>query len=251
MAPTRQPTQQTKKQRGTKTVAVVGRPVRRLNLVSEVVQRLQCEILEGRCPSGMTLPSEGSLGEQFGVSRTVMREAMRTLASKGLIEVSQGRAARVREADPGIVVESFRTFLGRSVQSPLALLEVRRPLETTVAELAAQRATPAQVAALREANERLAAAQDLAGQVVADLEFHERLAEATGNSVFLLLQRTLAQLMKEYLLGTMSRIGSRRAIRSHTPIIDAIERGDSEAARRSMAKHLEMAEADVRRTSAS
>ena len=120
-----------------------------------------------------------------------------------------------------------------------------------MAELAAQRATPTQVAVLREANERLAAAQDLAGQVAADLEFHERLAEATGNPVFLLLQRTLAQLMKEYLLGTMSRIGSRRTIRSHTPIIDAIERGDAEAAHRSMAKHLEMAEADVRRTSAS
>ena len=51
--------------------------------------------------------------------------------------MSQGRAARVREADPGIVVESFGTFLRRNLQSPLALLEVRRPLETEVAALAA------------------------------------------------------------------------------------------------------------------
>ena len=217
--------------------------------MSEVVERLQREIMDGRCPAGTTLPSEGSLGQQFGVSRTVMREAMRILASKGLIEVSQGRAARVREADPGIVVESIGTFLGRNPQSPLALLEVRRPLETEVAGLAAMRATPEQIAALRESNERLAAAQNLDGQVAADMEFHKCLAEATGNPVFLLLQRTLAQLMKDYLTGTMNRIGSRRAIRSHTPIIKAIERGDAEEARRSMAEHLRMAEEDVRRTS--
>jgi len=178
-----------------------------------------------------------------------MREAMRILASKGLIEVSQGRAARVREADPGVVVESIGTFLRRNPQSPLALLEVRRPLETEVAALAAMRATPEQIMALRAANERLAAAQNLAGQVAADMEFHEYLAEATGNPVFLLLQRALAQLMKVYLTGTMNRIGPRRAIRSHAPIIDAIECGDAERARCSMAEHLRMAEEDVRRTS--
>jgi GntR family transcriptional repressor for pyruvate dehydrogenase complex len=180
-----------------------------------------------------------------------MREAMRILASKGLIEVSQGRTARVREADPGTVVESIGTFVRRSPQSPLGLLEVRRPLETEVAALAAVRATPEQVVALRESNERLAAARGLAEQVAADLEFHQRLAEATGNPVFVLLQQALAQLMKEYLMGTMKRIGSQRAIRSHAPIVNAIQSGDAKEARRCMAEHLQMAEEDVRRTSES
>jgi GntR family transcriptional repressor for pyruvate dehydrogenase complex len=221
-------------------------PLTRVNLVEETVRRIETQVLSGAMAPGDALPPEGQLSRILGVSRTVVREAMRTLGARGLIEVSQGRLARVKPADPCDVVKALGTFFQRGKISLLKLVEVRRPLESEIAALAAQRATPEQIDRMAQANDRLASAASLKGKVSADVCFHDLLAEATGNPVFSLLLRTLSDLMSRSRRETLVRTGKERALRGHVAILDAVRRADPEAARRAMLEHLAYAEVDLR-----
>jgi GntR family transcriptional repressor for pyruvate dehydrogenase complex len=220
--------------------------VRRVDLVQEVVSRLRQEILTGQLTAETPLPSEGKLCLTLGVSRTVVREAMRILRAQGLVEVSQGRRPRVKPADPQDAVQALGTFLRRSEHSLLDLIEVRMPLETEIAALAAQRATPTHFAALEEAVRRMVRSQRLDEQIAADIDFHNVLAEATGNAVFQLLMVTLAGLMRESRRLTLSRTGLDRANEGHRAVLAAVRQADADEARRAMCRHLSMAQEDLR-----
>jgi len=211
----------------------VGR-VRRVDLVQEVATRLEEQILSGQLVPGQAIPPEGQLSVQLGVSRTVIREAMRILGARGLVAVSQGKSPRVKPADPAHVVNSIAAFLQRTNHSLLHLVEVRRHLETSIAAMAAQRATPEQIAALEEANERLATAKTLDSQVEADMRFHTLLAEATGNPVFGLLLQPLTHLLRMSLRETLGRTGAKLASDCHRSILAAVQKGDPEGARQAM-----------------
>ena len=220
--------------------------MQKVDLVREVVNRLRDQIIAGQFePSGL-MPAEGELCETFSVSRTVIREAMRMLRAQGLVEVSQGRVPRVRRADPQYVVESFGTFLQRGDHSLLDLLEVRRPLETEIAALAARRATPPQIKKMEETIKQQAKASTLEEQIDADIRFHDLLAEAAGNPIFGLLLTMLASLMRRSRQETISRLGSKRALAGHRAVLAAIRRTDVSAAREAMLEHLAMAEEDLR-----
>jgi GntR family transcriptional regulator, transcriptional repressor for pyruvate dehydrogenase complex len=223
-------------------------PVRRTDLVQEVVGRLREQILAGTFASVGTIPPEGQLGQSLGVSRTVIREAMRILAAQGLVEVSRGKLPRVKPADPGHVFECITTFLRRADHSLADLVEVRRPLESAIAALAAKRATPVQIDSLEEANRQLIAAQTLDEQIDADMRFHTRLAEATGNPIFGLLLEPLTHLLRQSLRETLSRSGVARAADGHELILEAVRRSDSDDASRAMLELLAMAEKDLRDT---
>ena len=212
---------------------------RRVNLVQEVVDCMQRDILADNHAVGRKLPCEGKLCETFGVSRTVMREAMRTLTERGLIEVSQGQVARVREPDTAVVEDSLNTFLKRADYSPLALLEVRAPLEMEAVALAAVRATPDQIAELRQCLPPLLTSNTIKAQIAAELKFHETLASASGNPLFLVLHRSLTKLIVEWLVSGMMQAGGldRDHPDFHTPIVDAIERRDPAGARSAMIAH--------------
>lgn len=220
--------------------------MQKVDLVREVVNRLRDQIITKQFEPNGLMPPEGDLCKTFGVSRTVIREAMRMLRAQGLVEVSQGRAPRVRMADPQHVVESFGTFLQRGDHSLLDLLEVRRPLETEIAALAARRATPPQIKKMEEAIKRQAKASTREEQIDADIRFHDLLAEAAGNPIFELLLTTLAGLMRRSRQETISRLGSKRALAGHRAVLAAIRRTDVRAAREAMLKHLAMAEEDLR-----
>ncbi len=197
-------------------------PVPRLDLVQEVTERLREQILAGVFDADGTLPPEGRLGLAFAVSRTVVREAMRILVAQGLVEISQGKVPRIKRADPAQVFDSITTFLQRSDHSLAHLVEVRRHLESSIAALAAQRATPQHVAAMEEANRQLIAAATLDQQIKADVRFHTLLAEATGNPVFGLLLEPLAHLLRLSLKKTLSRTGVERAAGCHGKILAAV-----------------------------
>jgi len=134
---------------GKARLAVAGKTEPEGDLVSQVIDHLRKEIVSGSCAAGMSLPSEGSLAESLGVSRTVIREAMRSLRSQGLIVMSQGARPRVAEVDLRPTVESLELLLKRSRTTLLQLTEVRRPLESMIARLAAKRVSDTQIAALR------------------------------------------------------------------------------------------------------
>src|SRR6185295_17132942 len=160
------------------------------SLVKQAEDRLRRRILRKDAPD--VLPSQGALAADLGVSRTVLREAMKHLEAEGLLDISQGRRIRVRSAGPQAALRSLDAMLRRTPGSLAHLLEVRRPLEGDIAALAAERRSDAHLDTLETSVAALAALQTLDRRVDADLLFHRTLAEATGNPVFLLLLDTVA-----------------------------------------------------------
>jgi GntR family transcriptional repressor for pyruvate dehydrogenase complex len=143
-------------------------------------------------------------------------------------------------------VESLSFLMSRNNQTPLSLLEVRRPLETEVAALAAKRATPDHLAKLAENIGQMVEAKTLAERIVFDLKFHETLAIATGNPIFPLLFRVLADLLNDSLRKTHRRVGVERTIVGHRAILKAVESSNPERARSAMAEHISWAEEDLK-----
>ena len=221
------------------------RPLKRLDLVQEVVNQMREQIISGELESGRTMLPEGRLCETLGVSRTVVREAMR-MGAQGLVEVSQGRRPRVRPADPQTVVETFGTYLQRGDHSLLDLIEVRCPLEAEIAALAAKRSRPPQIKAMQEAIDIMASASSLEEQGEADVLFHSLLTDASGNPLFPTLLKTLAGAMRRSRHKTLAQTGVDRALHGHRAVLAAIRNGDPEAARTAMLEHLGMAEEELR-----
>jgi DNA-binding FadR family transcriptional regulator len=215
-----------------------------INLVEAVVDQMRGLIMSGKYGDHGELPVEADLCEQLGVSRTVTREAMRILQAQGLVEISRGRAPRVRPADPQVPIESLKSHLLRSNITFAQLLEVRRLLENEIAATAATMASGADLQAMHAAIDRQASAKSLAGQVDADIAFHNALALSTGNPIYQILLETLAPLMSKSRRKAISRVGVERAVMGHRVIVAAVERRDSNAAREAMALHLQMAKED-------
>ncbi|HEV3021341.1 MAG TPA: FCD domain-containing protein, partial [Pirellulales bacterium] len=135
----------------------------------------------------------------------------------------------------------------RGAGTLLHLVEARRPLESEIAALAAERATARHLHALDAAIEQLVAAQTHEERVEADVQFHRVLAESTGNAVFALLLETLAGLLRESRRQTIAQSGIDVALAGHRAILSAVRRKDANGARRAMLEHLTLAERDLRR----
>lgn len=216
------------------------------SLVRQAEDRLRRRILK-QGPHAV-LPSQGRLAADLGVSRTVLREAMKHLEAEGLLDISQGRRIRVRPAGPQAALRSLDAMLRRSPGSLAHLLEVRRPLEGDIAALAADRRTDAHLATLETSVAALAALSTLELRVDADLLFHRTLAEATGNPVFLLLLDTIAGLLRRSRMASIGTHGAQAAIDGHREILDAVRARNSKAARDAMLRHLDANEVQLRKT---
>lgn len=215
------------------------------NLVEQAVEALRDHILSGKFGKDQELPSQGELCNTLGVSRSVIREAMRTLQAQGLIEVSQGRRPRVLPAGPGALLQSLNTLVQRSDLSLLQLVEIRRPLEAESATLAAQRITAIQLVELRASVDALRDAVDLEAQVEADVRFHKVLADAAGNPLFGIILDVLAHQLRESRRRTLRQSGVETALGYHQRILAAVEAGDSARARQVMLQHLERTRQDI------
>jgi GntR family transcriptional regulator, transcriptional repressor for pyruvate dehydrogenase complex len=211
------------------------------------------EIQAQRLKPGDALPSERELGKQFGVSRTVIREAIRALDAKGLLEVRTGSGVRIVAVDSDTVRESMRHFVSAVVPDYTSVAEVRVVLEVAASGLAAERATPEDLeaveAALREMKHSL---DDAEAAARADLAFHRALASATHNELFLLLHDSIgdalvAERRETLALGHQER---RLVLRAHRAIFDAVAAHDGPAAEAAMREHLERVTAAWQRASA-
>ena len=215
------------------------------DMVATLLSRLTERIVHGEFDANGQLPSEGELAKSFGMSRTVVREAMRSLRAQGLVEVSQGRAPRVKPADSKATVASLRLLLRRNKATFLHLVEVRHPLEGEIAALAAERANDEHLRQLERAVHDLAAASPLEAGIEADVRFHRILAEATGNPVFVLLLETLADLLRESRQKTLVYSGLEQALAGHRAILEAVRKCDPVKAREAMQQHLRLAARDL------
>ncbi len=200
-------------------------------------------IASGALRPGDRLPTEQQLALSHGVSRTVVREAVHQLKSRSLVVSRQGSGVFVAPA-PMHQPLAFDASVLESVQAVFHVVEVRRVLEAEIAALAAERATRAQVAAMRRALKAidLAAAAGNDG-VAEDLAFHRVIGEATGNPQFRLLLGFLEQYLREGIRITRGNEARRddfmEAVRlEHRAIVDAIAARDPAAARRRAREHM-------------
>ncbi len=197
------------------------------------------------------LPTEMELAARFGVSRTVVREAVARLKFAGLVESRQGSGLYVREPNRAM---PFHIDPGapHSAGSVLEILELRRGLEAEAAALAAERRSRAQLVAIRGAL-RAIAREEAAGRdgVAADMAFHRAVARASGNRHFLALWDFVSQFLRVGMRATRAN-EARRAdfsaqVRAeHRAVVEAIARRDPAAARAAVLRHLDMAAARIR-----
>jgi len=196
---------------------------------------------DGAVP-GARLPPADALARRFGVSRTVVREALARLRAEGLVETRQGSGAFVA----GLVGRPLR-LEAAGMDDPsrvLEILELRTGVETEAAALAATRATAAQKAAIHAAVDALAAAAETgADGVDEDLRFHAAIAEASGNPLFPLVVGFLVEHYRASIHvlrfdGAARQALLRRVVREHAVVADAISQGDAEEARWAIRRHL-------------
>ena len=219
-------------------------PIAPSDLVAHITTHLRQRIVSGELPPDSELPPEGHLAALFNVSRTVVREAMRHLRSQGLVEVGRGRKPRVKPVEPEAAIEALNAMLQRSEGSRGHLLEIRRSLELEIAALAAERASTAQIEAIERANDALRDASDTHQRIACDWQFHERLAEATNNPMFVLLVKTVAGLFRELMQRT-SHSDTQVVYAAHGRLIEAIRARDVDAARRIARDNLELTRRDL------
>ena len=194
--------------------------------------------------------SEATLATQYGVSRNVVREALRILTAKGLLRVRQGSRAVVTANLHDALVESLRLAMHQTKAGFSALMQARRALEVQIAGIAAQSATPEAIAALRECVDASDLhTSELEDFVDYDIQFHTTLARATGNSIFEVMVRPMLGLVRAgMLLSYLGHLDEEfKALGHHRRICAAVEASDVEAARMVMEEHLLGAEEDIRR----
>ncbi|RZL86757.1 MAG: FadR family transcriptional regulator [Variovorax sp.] len=217
-------------------------------LSDRLAARLREQIESGVLRPGDRLPTEQQLAAAHGVSRTVVREAVHQLKSKALVQSRQGSGVFV--ASPPVHQPLvFDPAVLDSFQSVVHVVEVRRVLEGEIAALAAERATRAQIAALRRALKAIDAAAEAGHDGVAeDLAFHRVIGEATGNPQFRLLLGFLEQYLREGMRITRGNEARRADFMAavkceHRAIFDAIAARDPVAARHHATEHLIRGEA--------
>jgi len=222
------------------------------SLHHNVVQQLARQILNGRLLPGSTLPVENELAQYFGVSRTVVREAVRVLVSKGLLSVRQGSGMRVQPAerwnylDPLILFERVRSGHGGGLLNEV--LEVRRILEVEVAALAAVRCTEEDVAILKtDLSDMQASLADPVRFTDLDIAFHEHVLEVARNRLLREALRPVAETLQTgRFLTTQVPGGMQMSMAGHKEIFTAIKNRDVEAARATMLRHVQQFEHDIR-----
>ncbi len=218
------------------------------SLVERVSDQL-ADLIRGHAPTGdhaaVSLPPERRLAEELGVSRSVVREAVKRLELQGLLEVRRGSGIRIVDQLHRPLNGSLSLLIPDADERLRQLHETRLALEPEAARLAALRATPAQIALLDEIQARLERAKDTAEAIAIDLEFHHALAETSGNLMFRLILDSMGEISRESRQRSIGRVGKESAIEHHRVIIQAVKASDPAAAVEAMQFHLGEARRDM------
>jgi GntR family transcriptional repressor for pyruvate dehydrogenase complex len=227
-----------------------GLLTRDATLAERVTEQMKQLIVSGQLRAGDRMPPERELARQFGVSRTVVREAVRSLMAQGLVEVHAGSGSVVRNPSAGAVAESMALFLqvGRQGFDHGKILEVRHLLEVEIAGLAAERRTGDDLVALAAVLQETAhVGGNCDDWLKNDMAFHALLAQATRNELFSLLLDSIADIMISVRRLSFDVAGAPdRTLKYHGAILEQVEKGDPVGARAAMREHLAEAEATMR-----
>jgi len=228
-------------------------PIQTERLYERIVSQIQERIESGDLKVGDRLPSERELAEQFAVSRTAVREAVKALRQKGLVEIRPGRGTFITNG----ASDNIRSSLGMLMKIGVTkgsgnLVEVREILEPEIAALAATRITDEYISAMQDAVKIMdTALEDVDTFVEADLDFHLALAEATQNPIIPILMDSIIDLLREQRkrIG-LTKGGLKRGQSHHKKILDAVSKHDPQAARLAMQDHLKQVRNDSKTSTA-
>lgn len=210
------------------------------NLHGQVVNEMGRRVASGAYPAGALLPNEELLCQELHVSRTALREAIKVLAAKGLLEPRPRIGTRVRPRDQWNLLDpdilAWRCATGADAEFLRHLTELREIIEPAAASLAANSRSPEQLAAISSALKDMHEAPDIARWIEADLAFHTAVLRATNNPLLMPLAAIIGSAL-ESLLGVSARSAGdfKRALPDHQKVFDAIQSGDAQSALHRMA----------------
>lgn len=215
------------------------------------VDRIASWVVGGRYAPGASLPVEAALGEELDVSRTVVREALKTLAAKGMVVTGPRRGTRVRPRtewnhfDPDVV--QWRVDAGVDADFVRDLVMLRGAIEPAAARLAADACTDDDVAGLRAAFDAMRRASEGHGVYLqADLDFHRRVMVATHNQFFAGMAHVFSALLAvSFRLSVASLAGARASLPVHRRVLDAIGAHDAAGAEKAMHALIATARTDL------
>jgi GntR family transcriptional repressor for pyruvate dehydrogenase complex len=221
-----------------------------LSLAESLAQQLIADIAEGRYPVGERLPPESDLAEAAEVSRLTVREAVKTLQERGILSVRRGIGTFVNHPEEwsplhSSVLAARALLMGDHSRARINadLLEARSFFEVGVAGAAAERRTEEDLTAMKAALEEMRAQfDDVDAFVEADVDFHDALMQAAGNSILAAMYHPVHELFYKTRRETAkSSVNRQRAIWSHEQILSAVEAGSRADAQAAMDVHLDEA----------
>ncbi|MET3857818.1 transcriptional regulator NanR [Rhizobium sp. OAE497] len=221
----------------------------RRKLSDEVFDRLERMITSGELKPGDEMPSERVLMERFGVGRPAIREAMQSLAGMGLVNISHGERAKVLKLTAKSIFQQVdltaKIMLSQSADSLENLKSARIFFERGMAREAAQRASEADIAELKRIIERqresLGNAEDF---ISADMQFHTRIAQISGNPIFAAVSEAMLAWLREYHTEMLIWTGKEKfTLVEHEEIVERLAAHDADGAESAVLKHLERSRA--------
>lgn len=228
------------------------KPIATRNLHGQVIHELGRMIVSGEIKPGQSLPREELLAERMSMSRTALREAMKVLSAKGLIESRQKTGTRVRDTVHWNQLDAD-VLAWRCASMPTEdfvekLVEMREIIEPAAAAAAARRRTPEQLAAVESAYQAMAAAKDLDAWAEADLAFHESVLHATNNELMISLFSVIETALGTYfVLSARTASNFKYSLPHHQKVFEAIRRRQPEVARQAMQKMVADSRSNIRR----
>jgi GntR family transcriptional repressor for pyruvate dehydrogenase complex len=222
-------------------------PIRRQSLSDEIIRQLMDLISQGKLKPGQRLSSERDLCKQFGVGRSSLREALRSLAMMGILESRVGEGTYIASDSQTYLKKTAKWGLLFDQKNLTDLVETRLMLESQTSFLAAQRATDKDLETLKKTLDEMRDSVDKTEKYLElDLQFHLDIAQATQNSVlYNLLQMTrgyLKESIKDILIQSTSKKTKARmelSLHGHQEIFEAIQDGQAERVRHLMIKHIQ------------
>ena len=223
-------------------------PITRQKLSDQVFDRLWQMIVSGELAPGDTMPSERVLMEKFGVGRPAVREALQTLANKGVITISHGERSRVNELSANIALDQVndvaRLLLSAEPSNLEHLKQVRKILEAGTVRTAAPLCSKKDAAELRGLVEtQRSCIGNAKGFIKADIEFHTAIAEITENPLLKAVTHAMLSWLFEYYQPLLHWSGREETtLVEHAKLVDLLEAHDADSAADLMRKHLDRAD---------
>lgn len=226
----------------------IMKEIKRISVTTQVIDSIRESILQGSYPVGSKLPPEVKLCEMLSVSRSTVREAMRSLQAEGYVELISGKGAFVKD-NQGHDYDAIRSWFIEVAPTLKDTTEVREALETLQVRMAIKRGSNEELEVLQQIHEQFIEENKVSNVTALaelDEQFHTQICRMAHNPLLLKINQLMAMELKRYRLMSISvKTSSDNTIREHELIIKAIEERDNQKAAAYMLAHLGSSLADI------